>query len=537
MNLRIPAAVLSCLAFIALAALTGTSATYAWPSGHPGLHSCSRPNVFCHELAFQRRVWGKQYVGHDEPGIAFLSNKPGSGNHVEFTFTLPRDPSPSPASGRSYTFENGPAFWFGMILCDSQSYPEQMHSCRPDSNANVTPQVRHPGAAYMEMQFYPPGWVPLPYGTSCSARQWCAALNVDSLAMDPVHNTLLDSSCADAIGAEYVNFAFITKDGKAQAPANPIQSTAATYTPDPSRDLFMNSGDRILLRMHDTRRGLRILVVDETTHRSGFMTASKQNGFAQVKYATDPSVECAPIPYDFHPMYSTASARTILPWGATQDNVEFVDEIGHFDWCRGSISGTAIQPGGNCPSDAFEGIGGNAASDQDDTFCFPGSISTLVRVGGCEGGNVPGYDGASYVRDWPDGNTNLHPEPILFSSGRFGSGYTGSYGKIAFDTDLPAIESEFYPPEKQCNIMTGRGCTHLPPTDDGGLAPFYPFFSTVKRAGTGCQWALGNTLPGGNSYGGNGQYGKVYPDVYLLPHGKTQIQYQSFRHVIENPCP
>ena len=33
------------------------------------------------------------YIGHDEPSIRFLSNRPGSGNNVTFTETLPRDPA------------------------------------------------------------------------------------------------------------------------------------------------------------------------------------------------------------------------------------------------------------------------------------------------------------------------------------------------------------------------------------------------------------------------------------------------------------
>jgi hypothetical protein len=32
------------------------------------------------------------------------------------------------------------------------------------------------------MQFYPPGWVAFPFGISCTARQWCAALNIDTFS-------------------------------------------------------------------------------------------------------------------------------------------------------------------------------------------------------------------------------------------------------------------------------------------------------------------------------------------------------------------
>jgi hypothetical protein len=38
------------------------------------------------------------YIGHDEPSIRFLSNRPGSGNNVTFTETLPRDPAALPGN-------------------------------------------------------------------------------------------------------------------------------------------------------------------------------------------------------------------------------------------------------------------------------------------------------------------------------------------------------------------------------------------------------------------------------------------------------
>ena len=47
------------------------------------------------------------------------------------------------------------------------------------------------------------------------------------------------------MGIETFQFAFVTKNGRSQAPANPLDSTLATFTPDPAKDLFMNSGDRI----------------------------------------------------------------------------------------------------------------------------------------------------------------------------------------------------------------------------------------------------------------------------------------------------
>ena len=63
------------------------------------------------------------YIGHDEPSIRFLSNRPGSGNNVTWNERLPKDPvalptATSPGSDVTHWFELSIAPWFGMALCD-----------------------------------------------------------------------------------------------------------------------------------------------------------------------------------------------------------------------------------------------------------------------------------------------------------------------------------------------------------------------------------------------------------------------------------
>ena len=136
------------------------------------------------------------------------------------------------------------------------------------------------------------------------------------------------------MGIETFQFAFVTRNGRSQAPANPIDSTLTTYTPDPAKDLFMNSGDRIGVATHDTANGVQVALDDRTTGQSGSMTASAANGYAQIKY--DPTgTSCQAIPYNFHPMYSTSSPQTRVIWAAHTYNVAFSDEIGHFEVCTG----------------------------------------------------------------------------------------------------------------------------------------------------------------------------------------------------------
>jgi hypothetical protein len=509
----------------------------------------------CAEVANPTEVFGSDYVGHDEPSAVFYSNVPGSGNHMTYSLRLPHDPSPANPNtpGKSYQFQLNGAFWFGMALCDTQSYPEQVSTCTPDSDTNIVdPAVssQHAGTAFMELQFYPPGWVPWPTwqvavgASGCDPTKWCAAMNIFSLAEDPVHGTTLNSTCAARTGLEYVNFSFITKNGRTTAPANPVDSTTATFTPDPKKDLFMNSGDNLAVSLHDTSNGLQAVINDRTTGQAGSMTASAANGFGQVQYAPT-GTSCVNIPYNFHPMYSTSSEQTRVIWAAHTYNTSFTSEIGHFENCNGpspipatpfgvDASGVPIA----CPAGNTEGFGsGTSPTDGDDNFCFPGTEALRIHVNGCTDTNV-GFDSLDYQPVWPDGNTALHPQPVLFSSPRTGPGNSVNYSRVAFEADLPRIEST-------CDRTTGTGCTLTPTTDKGTPAAFYPFFSAFQngiqnqQGDGGCVWAFGNHLPGANDFGRNNQYGSLLGSDYLIfgGGGATHVLINNFRNIISNPCP
>src|SRR5579859_5342197 len=388
-------------------------------------------SVLCPDLADPAPAFGSQYVGHDEPTATFYSNVPGSGSHMTYSLRLPHDPSAADPNtpGKSYQFELNGSFWFGMTLCDTQSYPEQVSTCTPDSDTNIldpAASAKHAGTAFMELQFYPPGWIPWPTwqiaagASGCDPTRWCAAMNVFSLAEDPVAGTLLNPTCTQQVGSvEYFNFAFLTTDGHPTGPPNPVDATTATFTPDPARDLFMNSGDDLRISMHDTPAGLQTVIRDLTTGQRGSMTASAANGFGHVQY--DPTgTSCVNLPYGFHPMYSTSSEQTRVIWAAHYNSIGFTSELGHFENCTGpaSIPSTPFgeDASGNpiaCPAGNSEGFGSStSATDADDTFCFPGSQALLVHINGCTSTNT-GFDGLAYQPDWPDGNTTLHPQPAL----------------------------------------------------------------------------------------------------------------------------
>ncbi|HEY7048320.1 MAG TPA: hypothetical protein VH373_13965 [Jatrophihabitantaceae bacterium] len=489
--------------------------------------------MLCSEVADNStRLFG-HYVGHDEPELNFYSTQHGSGNSMQYSFTLPKDPPPSADPRFSYSFELRPALWFGMVLCDTQSYPEQVSHCTPDSDRNIVdPNIspRHPGAAFMELQFYPPGWVQQFDSQSCDAIHWCAALTIDSLAEDPVAGTIMNPTCANQIlgGVEYVNFAYLTRSGRPQGPPNPLQfDPVGSGKPDPRKVLMMNQGDKISLSMHDTGQGVRAELADATTHQSGSMTASARNGFGQIRYAPT-GTSCTEIPYDFHPMYDTSSpvhgANTL--WAAHSGNVAFSDEIGHFDFCSQVDTTT-----GTCTG--LEGVPGDQEpADDDDFACFPASASTLVPVTGCNGQN-DGFDGTSYLPRWPNGS-RLNPTSILFSSPTT-KGHR--YPLMAFEADLPAIESAAG--NQPCSQVTGTGCTLIPITDDGAPAAFYPFY-TKGHTRAGCRWSIGNDIPGftQNDFGRNAQFGQIAADPHLVfgGGGAAAPRFANFRQFLANPC-
>ena len=197
---------------LSLAAFALPTASGAMASSHAdyGLPKCEQNAINCTEL--NQIISG--YTGHDEPSLLFYSNTAGSGNNQTYTMTLPSDPPKVPrqdGSGGTFNFQLHPAFWFGLAMCDDQSAPNPGGSslgatvpCTADSDSNIfnssdptSPQYigLHPGTAFMEMQFYPPGWVSWPAGNSCSATRWCAALNIDSLSQNMNTGQSLNPTC------------------------------------------------------------------------------------------------------------------------------------------------------------------------------------------------------------------------------------------------------------------------------------------------------------------------------------------------------
>jgi hypothetical protein len=500
---------------------------------------CDEGDPLCAESADAVGYEGR-YTGHDEPSLLFYSSTPGSGNNNNYRLVIPRDPPTLPTqdgTGGTFNFQDRIAFWFGMDLCDNQSAPEYTNApCTPDSDTNVfdgsdpsQPDYigYHPGTAFLELQFYPPGWAPFQEAISCDATKWCAAMAIFSFNRNQNTGVNNNLDCLSTVGIEPANFAFITKSGVPQAPPGPLDLTLDSFTPDPSKDLFMNAGDRLDISIHDSAAGLVTAIHDLTTGQSGSMTASVANGFAQIVY--DPTATtCTESPYAFHPMYATSSEHTRVPWAAHSYNVAFSDEIGHWEYCAdvntsdGSCNGDPSDPGG---------------PDDDDFFCLPASESLRVQVSGCFATDND-FDGVSYQHTWPGSLANpaqdvsRNPRSVLFSSPTFNGGV--NYSRVAFEADLPRIEAADF--GGNCNRSTGANCVNPPPG-----ANFYPFYSTRNNSDVGCFWQLGGAnIPGTkNTFGGSSttEFGDLlflyYPGPGFTPIHRTN----DFRNVLtSNPC-
>jgi hypothetical protein len=505
--------------------------------------NCSEPYSLCAETA-DSIGYGGEYTGHDEPSLLFYSATPGSGNSNLYHVRVPSDPNVLPnqaGTAGTWNFQLHPAFWLGMALCDNQSGPEFTHApCAADSDSNIFDGTnpagadyigKHPGTAFLEVQFYPPGWAPfqLPGGVSCDASKWCAAMAIFSFNQDQNSGVPNNASCLNTVGVEPANFAFITKNGTPHAPPGPLDATGGTFTPNAATDLFMNSGDALSVDIHDASAGLTVIVHDQTTGQSGSMTASSGNGFAQILYEPA-ATTCHEAPYSFRPMYSTSSEHTRVPWAAHSYNVAFSDEIGHFEYCD------VVNPADlSCTSNGEPGL------DGDDNFCHGADESLFVLIGGCAATDND-FDGVSYQAVWPGTDPNrgqdkkYHPSPITFTSPLFNG--TQNYSRVAFEADLPRIEAADF--GGNCDRFTGTNCVNPPPGSN-----FYPFYSTGTSNGTPsghCVWQLGGPFIKGttNTFGGSSatEYGPLLFSFYPNPNPAIRLRTNNFRNVLNsNPCP
>src|SRR5262252_8457687 len=100
---------------------------------------CERHPMFCPDPSSRQNYEG-DYVGHDEPALLFYSNRAGAGNSNTWQLRLPREAPTLPkqdGTGGTWNFQRSTAFWIGMDLCETQSYPNPGVPWAADSDANI----------------------------------------------------------------------------------------------------------------------------------------------------------------------------------------------------------------------------------------------------------------------------------------------------------------------------------------------------------------------------------------------------------------
>ena len=541
------------------------SLAQATPPNH-GFFQCDESSgILCAEQ--RDNPGGKEYyVGHDEPSLLFYSSTPGAGFNNVYQIRLPKDPPMLPkqdGSGGTWNFQLHPAFWFGMAMCDDQGNPNPGGApgrpnipCAPDSDSNIfdspdpaAPDYigNHPGTAFMEMQFYPPGWFFSNSGAidGDSATKWTAALNIDSFQGNDNTGAHNNPACRKVTNDEYVNFAFIQTDGVpfpkgSPSPLGPFVSTNANT-------LRMNGGDELIVTIADTTDGLRVTISDLTTRQSGFMVASGANGFASVKWdpnGTNCDFATHNLAHNFHPAYATSSEHTRVPGAAHSYNIAFSDEIGHFEYCS-----SVDKEFGACTSVT----GSDKKAGLDDLVCvdpgFPAAFG-LIHLGGCLDSDTD-FDGVQYRNNtWPGSfkdpvqDALFHAEPVIFSSPLLtdSNGNLANFSRVAFETDLPRVEFGTTPPCQRhlanpADKNPGQGCVNPPKG-----AAFYPFYSTRSDASGNCRWQEGGPFIAGtlDDFGGSSkaEFGPILANFYPAPNGHPQYIYETFHRTLPlNPCP
>jgi hypothetical protein len=490
----------------------------------------------------------EHYIGHDEPSVKFISGTPGSGNTMTYLTKIPVDPrtAPTPSGTVTNYGQLSVAPWFGLPMCDPNSYPQ--NPCKPDSDTNTgLGASTDAGSAFMELQLYPPGYTPFVDSESCSATKWCSALNIDSLECN------FNFANCNANCEEPVNFAYLQTNGVPAGPPSPQLTNVHTFLPN-ANTLMINPGDTLRVSISDPPRGFTTTIRDLTTHQTGWMTASAANGFMNTNIA-----DCSGNRFTFHAEYSSAKQQNQVPWAALEGGVLMQQEIGHsevcnsvrnqdpftfsqngtsysdpqvFDTCKGGSEGPGDRGEGPCNAQTgvcqnatTQGPNGPAACSTNsflsgalcefaDGSCFqkgtrPVTIDGVATTESSDAnqcfqnrfqnGDLD-FDGLSYTASaWPNGSKN-HPTAFQYVGPFQGNGRP--YPQIQFESNVGASEN-------LCNTATGVGCTQ-PPIG----SQFYPFWSLSAQFNalgvrtTQCVWNYGNVIPGTvKTFGKDAQYG------------------------------
>jgi hypothetical protein len=258
----------------------------------------------------------------------------------------------------------------------------------------------------------------------------------------------------------------------------------------------MNPGDRIRVVLTDTANGLLAVVVDETTHTTGWALASQALGFQSLTPpAPAAGPNCTVVPFTFRPLWNTAATTNIVPWALANVNVQFSLETGHFEIKE-------------------------SPTDTDDTNC--GTTTSPSIANACFATDSD-FEGQSYQSGaWPPaGSTSVQ---ITSASGT-GIGPATSnqlYPQMQFETTFRATLG-----------TNGTMASLIGTTVGSNTNFFYPYFSQLKpgiTAPIACELVIGNYASGGanvtSDFNKQAQY-----------DGGVGNSGENAGTIIANPCP
>ncbi|HKV89860.1 MAG TPA: hypothetical protein VJQ43_01525, partial [Thermoplasmata archaeon] len=323
-------------------------------------------------------------IGHDEPGIQFYSNLPGSGGNFTWNVTLPVDAGPARNQSNLYV-----AVWFGMTLNDPlawmnqcflevQLYPDSSYDGLGNSlsteghwvGAAVAWQIEAatgfedpcyyqllynngiPGPAYFNMTggdkltVTMGGWATSPYGENLTIRDHTNGARTNLSLYDPYGNFPLNPSYATSgfenglqwtPGGEYpVAFSFET--GHARPPTRPTDPYF--YECDPGRPSPSINNSRVPCGSYDPASWVNDTIAPWKIGVPTFRSSAGTQVPAQVAFTQDlggidwsqnaqgcpgnvGSTDCS------YPWYSYSCSAHAFEFGAT-DYVGVTEDFGKY---------------------------------------------------------------------------------------------------------------------------------------------------------------------------------------------------------------
>ena len=182
-----------------------------------------------------------EYTGHDEPSVLFYSHRHGTGNDLTYTMKLPKNPPTKPnqaGTAGTFDFQLRATFWLGLTMCDiavvAELHPQvqgrqrrETRGSRARTRTRRTTSASIPGKRTWSCSSTSRATSRSSTGSAAAATKWCANMTIDSLSDQDNTGVQQNADCLSnpnnfLVGEEPINWAYITKSGKSQAPANPL---------------------------------------------------------------------------------------------------------------------------------------------------------------------------------------------------------------------------------------------------------------------------------------------------------------------------